>query len=421
MWRILGDEQIFIYKVTSMELLKEYVDKIFRILISIISELKTGKFFDTEDNSQLMKLQNILSIKATAWIAIVNDIGNINEDLIEVNEGENIFEKYKSQAGYEIYEFLGNDIDTGFRISKKTQDGRLVLSYELAYLISQTTELSSYLHIITYTKLKGIWKGKLYPIVWYHNPKAYMDIYKQELKFEDSFTFDACDENTLVKEYFDNRNDEKRSQVIWDTRMYTDAYYALQKILHDRNLTKKLERLEKIIKETSYLKKRYIDTELMQIHCVAVCYKIENEKIRILVAQRRPDREQFSNKWEFGCAKAVINKSITERIKEEYKNDFGIDIDPILDKDREMKEPIPIALYHVEKEDEKEDKGIITIAKIKNDFEVDMFKESDKHSQLNWIEEEKVDQLDEKYNNAVPDFKATIKKAIEYIKEYENK
>ena len=29
------------------------------------------------------------------------------------------------------------------------------------------------------------------------------------------------------------------------------------------------------------------------------------------------------------------------------------------------------------------------------------------------IEEEKVDQLDEKYNNAVPDFKATIKKAIE--------
>ena len=50
-----------------------------------------------------------------------------------------------------------------------------------------------------------------------------------------------------------------------------------------------------------------------------------------------------------------------------------------------------------------------------------MFKESDKHSQLNWIEEEKVDQLDEKYNSAVPDFKATIKKAIEYIKEYENK
>lgn len=86
-----------------------------------------------------------------------------------------------------------------------------------------------------------------------------------------------------------------------------------------------------------------------------------------------------------------------------------------------MKEPIPIALYHVEKEDEKEDKGIITITKIKNDFEVDMFKESDKHSQLNWIEEEKVDQLDEKYNSAVPDFKATIKKAIEYIKEYENK
>lgn len=57
------------------------------------------------------------------------------------------------------------------------------------------------LNIITYKKLKGIWKDKFYPIIWYHDQNAYP---KGELKFEDSFSFDAYEENELVREYFDN-------------------------------------------------------------------------------------------------------------------------------------------------------------------------------------------------------------------------
>ena len=224
----------------------------------------------------------------------------------------------------------------------------MVLSYELAYLISQKTESLSYLHIITYRKLKGIWKDKLYPIIWYHDPKSYLKFYQKEIQLEESFSFDACEESDLIREYYDNREFDKKGRVIRDEKMYTEPYYALNKILQDRGLSKKVERLQRIIKDAIHDQTKYINTELMQIHCVAVCFKRNDEKIKILVAKRQETREKHKGQWEFGCAKAEINKSIAQKLREEYKQDFNIDINPVLDITRTMQEPIPIALYHVE-------------------------------------------------------------------------
>lgn len=207
MWRVLGDEEIFIVKVRDENELRRYVNKVFGIMVSTISELKEQK--------------NDLSLKAAAWIAVVEDIGYIDDGNSTKNCCDNIFERYKSKEGYEIFEFLGNDIDTGFRVASQTQDGRLALSFELAYLISQRTDTLSYLHIITYRRLKGVWKNKLYPIIWYHDPKAYLEKYQKEIAFEDSFTFDACDENELVKEYYAHKEQPPKEDIIRDSRMYS--------------------------------------------------------------------------------------------------------------------------------------------------------------------------------------------------------
>ena len=117
MWRVLGDEAIFIIKIRDEEELREYISKIFGIMIATIYKLKKGKFFKSDHNFNMMKLQNILSLKTTAWIAAVNDVGDISNDDICQDNADNIFERYQSQEGYDIFEFLGNDIDTGFRIS----------------------------------------------------------------------------------------------------------------------------------------------------------------------------------------------------------------------------------------------------------------------------------------------------------------
>ena len=45
-WRVLGDEAIFIQKITDENLLCEYINKIFRILISTISKFLRVKSFN---------------------------------------------------------------------------------------------------------------------------------------------------------------------------------------------------------------------------------------------------------------------------------------------------------------------------------------------------------------------------------------
>ena len=97
MWRVLGDEAIFIIKIRDEEELREYISKIFGIMIATIYKLKKGKFFKSDHNFNMMKLQNILSLKTTAWIAAVNDVGDISNDDICQDNADNIFERYQSQ------------------------------------------------------------------------------------------------------------------------------------------------------------------------------------------------------------------------------------------------------------------------------------------------------------------------------------
>ena len=420
MWRVLGDEAIFIVKIRDDDELHKYIRQIYKIMISTISKLKNGEFFKTDDNFNLMKLQNILSLKTAAWIAAVSNVGDISKKVINLEEVENIFERYRSQEGYEFFEFLGNDIDTGFRVATQVQDGRMVLSYELAYLVSQKTEGLSNLHIITYKRLKGVWKEKLYPVIWYHDPKAYFEYYQKEIAFEESFIFDDCVESDLIKEYYNNRAAHAAGKEILDDKMYTEPYYALNKILRDRDLVVKIENLQKLIKEATYDQTRYIDMEKLQLHCVAVCFKIDQDGvIKILIAKRQENRAKLGGKWEFGCAKAVLDKSIVEKIKEEYKQDFDIQIEPILDNSREMKEPIPLALYHINRdnEDSKMDKGIITLAEIVGDYDIRSFKATIKHEKVQWITESDLKSVEKDLEYMIPDFKRTLMQSFEKIKE----
>lgn len=134
---------------------------------------------------------------------------------------DNLIEKFKLQEGYGIIEFLGNDIDAGFRIKTNTQDRRLVISYDLAYILSRDTDYLKNIHIITYKCLKGIWHNRLYPVIWYYDQK-----FVEGIPFEDSFYYDEIDNCMLVKEYFSNRTEPALNRD-----MYDDIDHALTKIL----------------------------------------------------------------------------------------------------------------------------------------------------------------------------------------------
>ena len=403
LWRVLGDEIIFFVTIRNMEEIYTTIDAIYGVLVKSNVKLHNGGFFEEledeyeKDDVDLMKNNNILAVQAAAWLAII-----LNGEKTFFHTYDNVFKKYSINENQRINEFLGQDIDIGFRIKKETQDRRLVVSIELAKILSDKTEYLSRLNIITYKNLKGVWKNRLYPIIWYHDVEISVGV-----SFEDSFYYDETTFSQLSKEYFLNRESDEGDLASY---MFLDVHRALNKIIKDQQLESKMKRICEVINETGSDVKAVeneFNNKLLEFHCAAVCCDVTNKKI--LIAKRK-DRKFFSGQWEFGCAKANIEQTLYDSIVAEYKNNFGIDIEIICDEEREDKEPRPIALYQIDKV-EKLQKGVIIIAKIVGNF--DKIDETvyarGKHEKYKWISETEIAEFDEP---AINDFKDTLKKVF---------
>lgn len=402
LWRVLGDEIIFFVTIRNEKEIYSAIDAIYGILTMSNVKLKNEKFFENIDEKfsekeiAWMKKSNILAVQSSAWIAII-----LNGETSLFSPYDNIFKKYRISENQQINEFLGQDIDTGFRIKKETQDRRLVVSVELAKILSDKTEYLSRLNIITYKSLKGVWQNRLYPIIWYHDSKV------SGVSFEDSFYYDETTYSQLSKEYFLNRENEDSDLISY---MFSDVHKALEKVISDQKLDGKLKQIHQVINETENDVRAVedeFDNRLLEFHCAAVCCDLKNKKV--LIAKRK-NRKFYSGLWEFGCAKASIDKNLCESIKTDYENDFGIEIEIICDNERTDKEPKPIALYQVDKVD-KLQKGVIVVAKIVKNIDkiAEVIKEKGKHEEYRWISEEDIDEFDEPTIN---DFKDTLKKVF---------
>jgi hypothetical protein len=102
-----------------------------------------------------------------------------------------------------LFDFLGPDIDIGFRITKYAHSKTVTLSAELAYILSLIptdlkfeNSVEKYLKIVGFKKLKGVWSNRVYPIIWYHH---------DWIEPEDIFDYD---EHSNYDKQMDNENVE---------------------------------------------------------------------------------------------------------------------------------------------------------------------------------------------------------------------
>lgn len=396
-WRVLGDEIIFIVNISDKESLHAYIDSIYSILIEYCNNIEKGDFFNNIENCSnsmihLMKIENIISLQASAWIAAVKNKSEIKA-VYDSGYVENIFEIIEESKNNKFYEFIGIDIDTGFRISKQTREKRLVLSFELAYILSETPEIVERFNIVTYRKLKGVWNNASYPIIWYYDKNKH-----ENREFDDSFPFDAIEKDDLYAEIFDEKK--------FYPYMYTEINRALNKIKEDRRLDSKINHIESLINKSKESFKPYIYSPKLELHCVAVCY---DEEGRILIVKRSL-RELYKSKWEFGCAKANSSQELNETIVDEYEKDFGIQIQLYMDENRVDSQPVPLAIYSVDNNHEKH-KGIICLARI---ISGNIKLNDKKHCDYKFITAQEIDSLNEE--ECVPDMKETLKQAFEKIR-----
>jgi hypothetical protein len=159
-WKYVGDELILYKKILSLEDLHTSVPNAFCVLQDTITALHR-EYEDAKKSG--------LSVKATAWCAESEPLLTREED----SKIRNISITPRPDNP-NLIDFLGPDIDTGFRISKFALRRRLVVSAELSYLLylerSHIAEdIEDKLKIVTYEVLKGITSNRRYPIIWYEH------------------------------------------------------------------------------------------------------------------------------------------------------------------------------------------------------------------------------------------------------------
>lgn len=427
LWRVIGDETVFVLPVSSRMEIAEAVSAVFEVTQRISISLKRGKFYDalerqtlSENEISFLKVQNSLSIKAAAWIAVVNnELKNPYDNIV--------FNYIESAHNTSIREYIGKDIDTGFRLKNYTQDRRLVISLELAYCLLKEGKADC-LQIVGYDRLKGVWNRALYPIIWYYDVKKESTCRKEmldeegETSFEESFRYDETDGNPLIQKYIIRQNkgiDYYHISGI-STELYNDEYiltkdmfevsYAIEKVIDDRDLKPKTDYIEKLLSKGDTVEISTPHQDPLTLHCAVVCCNVESRAVMIIL--RGGDHTTNPGKWEFGCAHASSTETIEVAIVEHYFNTYGVKIDLIKDSTRQEKQPIPIAVYELDKGN-CIDKGIIFVGKLVDEKE---FRSNTGYTERRWIKEDEIDNIKEE--EAVCDFHNTLKTIFKHFDEY---
>lgn len=307
-WKMIGDEILFYLPIEESEELIEAPAKVYSLLQKSIAHLEKE-----------CKKRSTLSVKATLWASEVRELRHSKFE----SSGANYLLK-SHNGGKLTLDFLGPDIDAGFRISSYALHGKLVIGAQLACYITTTlqnrgeTEALHNLRIVSLEKLRGVWQGRHYPIIWY------------------SEQWNSCDELFYYDEEFTSPLVEK---ILHQKICKKPNILRIHKIFKDLSLQHTVTQLARGIRE--YHQNNWgkeltlsVPTErLSELHLVAFCF---NEEQKLLIGFNEKE-----SVWDFGLGYLMKSKSIEESLINAYKNDFGVNLQEIGD------EFPPVATYSV--------------------------------------------------------------------------
>jgi hypothetical protein len=194
-WKVMGDELIFIAEPNSAE-------EVTAILRAV---LRTMRLFEEQHYQKLP-----LRLKGTAWVAEFGE-ENIELDIPELTTGE----------GPPHTDFIGPDLDLGFRISKFAKPATLTLSLDLVEILLDCDDAASLnLYWVGAEPLKGVMFGRPYPIIWMPDPETGFDFLPWEL--------DTCDLSAAVVKADPTSQDDLR-KVIGDMRHYLSKMHGAER------------------------------------------------------------------------------------------------------------------------------------------------------------------------------------------------
>lgn len=156
-WKVMGDELLFTAEPESAE----------QLLMILRAVLSTMRLFEQQHYQKLP-----LRLKGTAWLANFGE-GNIQLDIPELTTGD----------GPPHYDFIGPDLDLGFRVTKFARPASLALSLDLVEALLDSKDAQEVdLYMVGSEPLKGVMFGRPYPVIWMPDPDAGFDFLPWELE-----------------------------------------------------------------------------------------------------------------------------------------------------------------------------------------------------------------------------------------------
>lgn len=139
-WKLLGDEVLFSFDVVDFAQTTALCAAFFDALVEYDRDLAGGP----------------LRLKGLGWLA------QFPFPNVEVVAG--------ARSGQRA-DYIGPDMDIGFRLADSTRAGRLLVSIELAEQIAEQAGTCNLLvHHVGWSNLRGINGGKPYPVFWTRSP-----------------------------------------------------------------------------------------------------------------------------------------------------------------------------------------------------------------------------------------------------------
>jgi hypothetical protein len=376
LWKHVGDEVLFYKRVTGNDDLCQCLPAAHSVLAAVISVL----------HSTYPDTKTILSVKGTVWVATAVAIPPGDIETVQLLNRNIIISTGRLPDSIDR-DFIGPDIDAGFRLSKFVDRSRLIVSAGLACLLfrerGRCKKIDERLKIVAYDKLRGVWDDRYYPIIWYENDWRTVN---------ETFLYDEHITSETIKNIKHGLNDGN------DLKHIEQIFVDLGREQEINELALALEAAKSDVEDTVPIE--VPKSKLSEVHCVAVCIADDG---RVLVGRRPTTKKRFPNRFEFGCGQLQIGQSFSECLKKSYQEDFHIELD-LPDN------PIPLSTFIItDKEERRSIPGIIFLAPIKNSHGVSEHFVKEKHSEIRWIDPTKLESL--VVDEYIPDFKETIKAA----------
>lgn len=332
-WKTLGDEVIFTKNIPFVFEVQDILDEIYREVTIINANIASGAISKTMDSHGL-------TIKATVWVANISSTHEL---------ADNFYTEYQINENQIQPEYLGTDIDAGFRIAKYTSSNRVLISFELAAFFFKDPLLRrnmNRIHFLGVRSLKGIWEGVPYPIFMYHGDN--------KISFEESIVEGSIPPTDILQEYVE----QLPARIVQPPyQQYEEQIVA--NFCKNPVLKNNIEELFTVIKNQKIYSVA-ATTSRFRVHYSVLCFDPDCEKIKFLVTK---DQQGM---WGFGGAVMDHNLHYLDTIQLYYQEEFGVDLDFI--KDTRYHDPVPLILatYHMDDNGEQ-CKGSVLLAKISSD------------------------------------------------------